>query len=147
MGPDFCGPPPAPLHPAWHAPLEPTIQVDHEMLSSWWLGFQDPVLNQLIDAAVAENLDLRESAVRIVEARAQRCVVRADLFPQFSQGNSFTHRKQAISGGFFAGLGSLPGGSIRPIWISGRWGWMAAGKSMCLAGYAAWWKPLTLILL
>ena len=83
------------------------------MLSGWWLGFQDPVLNQLIDAAVAANLDLREAAVRIVEARAQRCVVRADLFPQFSQSNSFTHRKQAISGGFFAGLGGLPGGSIR----------------------------------
>ncbi len=113
VGPDFCGPPAAPLHDVWHAPTEPTIRIDQAALSGWWMGFQDPVLNQLIESAVVQNLDLREAAVRVVEARAQRCVVRADLYPQFSQSNSFQHRKQAISGGFFAGLGGLPGGTIR----------------------------------
>jgi NodT family efflux transporter outer membrane factor (OMF) lipoprotein len=83
------------------------------MLSGWWTGFHDAVLNQLIEIAVARNLELQEAAARIAEARAQRCVVRADLFPQFSQNNSFTHRKQAIAGGFFAGFGGIPGASIR----------------------------------
>jgi NodT family efflux transporter outer membrane factor (OMF) lipoprotein len=114
VGPDYCGPPLTSLEPSWQVLDEdPSVQVDHALVSGWWLGFQDPLLNQLIQEAVAQNLDLREAALRVVESRRQRCVVRADLFPQFSQSNSFTHRKQAIAGGFFAGIGGLPGANIR----------------------------------
>ncbi len=113
VGPDYCGPPAAPLPPEWSNSRGDPHASDPARLHGWWLGFQDPVLNQLVDLAGRQNLDLRQAAVRIVEAQAQRCIVRADLFPQFSQSNSFTHRKQAISGGFFAGLGGLPGASIR----------------------------------
>lgn len=113
VGPDYGGPPAAPMPPAWHVTPDAAIELDRQWLGPWWQGFHDPTLDQLMEAAMAENLDLREAAARIVEARAQRCVVRADLFPQFNQSDSFTHRKQAISGGFFAGIGGLPGASIR----------------------------------
>ena len=111
VGPDYCGPPPAPLHPEWHAPEDPSIRNDYEALSGWWAGFRDPLLDQLVDQAVAQNLDLRVAALRILEARSQRCVVRADLFPQFFQSNSFTHRKNSIAGTF----GGFGGSAFRNI--------------------------------
>ena len=38
----------------------------------WWEVFEDPELQDLIREAIANNLDLRTAAARVVEARAQR---------------------------------------------------------------------------
>jgi outer membrane protein TolC len=40
-----------------------------------------PDLNALIDRAIAGNLDLRQAAARIREARAQRGISEAERFP------------------------------------------------------------------
>lgn len=37
---------------------------------SWWIVFNDPVLNSLIDEALAHNLDLVAAAARVTEAQA-----------------------------------------------------------------------------
>src|SRR2546423_5686685 len=37
--------------------------------SRWWRTFADPVLNRLIDRAVAQNLTLRQAGLRVIEAR------------------------------------------------------------------------------
>jgi len=37
----------------------------------WWKLFNDPTLNQLIDMAYRQNLNLQIAWVRIIEARAQ----------------------------------------------------------------------------
>jgi multidrug efflux system outer membrane protein len=125
VGPDFCGPPVARLTEDWREIPDASIQVESRDLAGWWMGFEDPVLNSVIEVALAENLDLREAAARIMEARALRCTVRADLFPQFSQDASFTHSKRAQSGGPFAGIG-LPGGfsNVLDLWgigLTGNW--------------------------
>lgn len=39
--------------------------------AEWWHGFQDPVLDQLVTQALAENLSLAAAKERVVEARAQ----------------------------------------------------------------------------
>src|SRR5438046_7514313 len=44
-------------------------------LTRWWDAFSDPMLNDVIDDAVRNNLDLRAATARILEARAQRGVV------------------------------------------------------------------------
>lgn len=36
----------------------------------WWRGYNDPVLAQLVDTALADNTDLRVAAARVAEARA-----------------------------------------------------------------------------
>jgi multidrug efflux system outer membrane protein len=48
---------------------------------AWWDVFQDEQLRALIGAALNENLDLRIAVARIVEARAQLGITRADQFP------------------------------------------------------------------
>lgn len=48
----------------------------------WWKLFEDPVLEQLIETAYRQNLDLQIAGVRILEARAQLGIARGSLFPQ-----------------------------------------------------------------
>ncbi len=52
--------------------------------AAWWRLFNDPQLDQLIEQAVRENYDLRIATARVRQARAQRGIVAADLFPQIN---------------------------------------------------------------
>ncbi|BDB25656.1 efflux transporter outer membrane subunit [Cupriavidus sp. P-10] len=52
--------------------------------SDWWNQFNDPVLNALVDAALAGNYDIRIAAARIDEFRGQLMVARAGFFPQLN---------------------------------------------------------------
>jgi NodT family efflux transporter outer membrane factor (OMF) lipoprotein len=63
--------------------------------AEWWRTFNDPELNHLIASALRENYDLRVSAERIREARYQRSIIAADLFPNVD-----------ADGGYFRGRGS-----------------------------------------
>ncbi len=47
----------------------------------WWRGFQDPLLDRLVDLALATNQDLRIATARVREARALRTQAIADEFP------------------------------------------------------------------
>src|SRR5688572_20711682 len=47
----------------------------------WWSLFQDPVLDKLVDEALAANRDLRAAAERIEQSRAQVTIARARLSP------------------------------------------------------------------
>ena len=47
----------------------------------WWTLFQDPVLDKLVDEALANNRDLRAAAERIEQARGQFMIERAALSP------------------------------------------------------------------
>ena len=47
----------------------------------WWTVYNDPVLEALVDTALAANLDLREAVARVEEVRQRYRIARADLFP------------------------------------------------------------------
>jgi multidrug efflux system outer membrane protein len=50
--------------------------------AAWWEQFGDPVLTDLVKAAVAENRDVRTAAARVEEVLGRYGVTRAQLFPQ-----------------------------------------------------------------
>jgi multidrug efflux system outer membrane protein len=52
----------------------------------WWEVFQDPQLQNLIRTALQQNYDVRIAAARILEARAQLGITRADQLPAVSAG-------------------------------------------------------------
>ncbi len=120
VGPDYQGPPPACLGNSWRSPTleDSAIRPEFRDLSTWWLAFDDPVLDALIEEAVAANLNLREAAMRIFEARARRCTVRADLLPQITQDASYSYAKFAQTGS------SLAADATSDQWsfgLSGTW--------------------------
>lgn len=52
--------------------------------TAWWEQFQDPVLDDLIKTALAENKDVRIAAARIDEFLGRYGTTRSQLFPQVS---------------------------------------------------------------
>jgi multidrug efflux system outer membrane protein len=67
----------------------------------WWTLFNDPVLDRLVDEALAANHDLKAAAARVEQARAQVAITRADQFP--SVGVNASHARTRASE-----LGSFP---------------------------------------
>ena len=60
--------------------------------TAWWKQFGDPVLDQLIDTALANNLNVKIAAANVEEAAAVITQTRSQLFPQI--GYSATGQRQ-----------------------------------------------------
>jgi NodT family efflux transporter outer membrane factor (OMF) lipoprotein len=54
--------------------------------TEWWDGFHDPLLSQIIERTLAQNLDLAAAAARVSEARAAANRAGAALLPEGSVG-------------------------------------------------------------
>jgi multidrug efflux system outer membrane protein len=63
----------------------------------WWDIFQDEQLRTLIHTALQQNYDLRIAASRILEAKAQLGITRADQFPTASAGAGIADVRTAQS--------------------------------------------------
>ena len=103
VGPDYREPPPVDVGSGWSLPLASESQSAD--LSQWWSALDDPVLDRLMATALAQNLDLRQAAARIDEARALRDRVAGEALPTAAAGASVNRRRQSENG-------PLPVGSI-----------------------------------
>ncbi|WER45668.1 efflux transporter outer membrane subunit [Cupriavidus sp. WKF15] len=65
----------------------------------WWNQFNDPVLNALIDEALANNYDVRIAAARIDEFRGQLMVARSGLFPHVNLNAAATRQRAGTFNG------------------------------------------------
>jgi multidrug efflux system outer membrane protein len=54
--------------------------------TKWWEQFGDPVLNELVDSALRENLDVRIAAARVEQFIGALTSTRSQLYPQLSYG-------------------------------------------------------------
>ncbi|MCJ8159531.1 efflux transporter outer membrane subunit [Sphingomonas sp. LaA6.9] len=94
-----------------------------ETLASWWRQFNDPALNALMDRALAENLDLAQSAARLKQARESLVQANAGRLPTVdasaSAGRNFSNvtrdRSSFSIGGDAAWEIDLFGGIARGI--------------------------------
>ncbi|TDN57825.1 efflux transporter outer membrane subunit [Paraburkholderia sp. BL10I2N1] len=78
--------------------------------TAWWEQFQDPVLNDLIAAALADNLDVKVAAARVEEFRGQFVSTRSGLFPQV--GANFDASRQRATE---VGATPIPAG-VSPVY-------------------------------
>ena len=69
-----------PVPAAWQTEAGPRGPVRE----AWWAPFGDPVLTQLVEKALARNRDVATAASRVLEARAQEAIVRAQEFPSLN---------------------------------------------------------------
>ena len=88
LGPDFVKPE-APMTDEWSKSDtdKSRVKIETADYSSWWKGFDDPVLNKLIDTAYKENLDIRIAGLRIIEARAVLGIAVGEQLPQVQEVN------------------------------------------------------------
>src|SRR5947209_13171775 len=64
----------------------------------WWDAFQDEVLRELIQTALKQNYDVRIAATRILEARAQLGITRADQLPSVDASAAAVNERVPQSG-------------------------------------------------
>jgi NodT family efflux transporter outer membrane factor (OMF) lipoprotein len=84
VGPDFLRPS-TKLSDQWLEVDDSRVATAPAAYREWWKAFNDPVLEELIQAAYQENLPLRIAGVRVFEARAQLGIAVGEFFPQSQQ--------------------------------------------------------------
>ena len=67
-------------------------------LERWWTSFNDPTLDQLVDEAIAHNLDLQAAMARVQTARAQVTRAQSDLYPTVDLGAGANRSRSTQSG-------------------------------------------------
>jgi outer membrane protein, multidrug efflux system len=77
----------------------PVQQASTQDLSHWWAMFNDPLLSELITQALQNSPDLRSAQAKLREARAQRKLAGANLFPTISASASRSYNKNSPSTG------------------------------------------------
>jgi len=80
----------------WTAPPPmPGADLD---LAHWWRNFDDPVLERLIDQALARNLDIGQAEAHVAEARALRAIVAGGRYPAADIGAAVSQQRLSENG-------------------------------------------------
>jgi len=101
VGPDFQKPAPAAPSDwtAWRSgdpALTAGLAVGTAPLpADWWTQFQDPVLDQLQQRAVAASPDLRSAALRFAQSRTQRDTVAAQRGPAVNANGAIQRQRSS----------------------------------------------------
>jgi len=91
--------------PNYHRPVTPVdpqfVNVNQpgfnggEVVSRFWTVFNDPKLDQLVDAALKENKDLKRARANLRASRAARRLAGFDLFPTVTAGGGYTKVRES----------------------------------------------------
>jgi len=120
VGPDYFRPA-APVADQWIDSEDPGVTIGEADYSHWWVGFNDPILDQLVHAAVQQNLPLQEAGMRILQARAQAAIARGNLWAQAQQAiGGFSHTQSSgNTGDAVPPGGGAVGGDTASVWNVG----------------------------
>jgi len=109
------------------------VSMDKVPEVSWWQGFRNDELNQLIEQALERNHNVREASYRVLEGRALALAAGAGLYPEVDLEGSYTRIRRSeniLAGPTDAspeGLGAkgfAPPGSSFDLWSAAmdlRW--------------------------
>ncbi len=78
VGPDYTRPA-VDSPPEWRYEVKEAADIVN---IRWWTQFQDPVLDTLVETALANNKDVRIAAARVEEYAARVRIARSGLYPQ-----------------------------------------------------------------
>lgn len=95
VGPDFQSPEKMAVG-SWQSRLDEGLSKATPPLADlarWWTVFNDPLLAELINRAVTDNLDLQQAYGRLHEARARLGMSRAEEFPALTGSGSATRSR------------------------------------------------------
>jgi NodT family efflux transporter outer membrane factor (OMF) lipoprotein len=117
------------------APERPPI-----MITAWWHDFGDPRLDDLVERALAANLDLEAAAARLDAAAARARIAASDQLPTLDAGLRASRQKQLYIGlpvpgrsGILSSTATSYGLSLSSSWELDLWGRLRAGKVAAVA--------------
>lgn len=83
----------------WTAKDNASVKVvDAPTLKGWWKGFNDPVLNQIVELTLAQSPDRLTAEAKILEARGLRRSSRSSLFPQVGASGNAGRQESGVDG-------------------------------------------------
>jgi len=71
---------------------------NYNINTQWWTAYNDNDLNQIVNIAIKNNIDLAESAIRVNQALYQANLLGADLVPTFSSSLGASANKNIKTG-------------------------------------------------
>ena len=85
LGPNYHRPT-ATVEPRWLEYEDPGLDSEAPVQPEWWrAAFNDPILDLLVETALAENLSLRSAGLRVLQARQQLLIAIGSQYPQQQQ--------------------------------------------------------------
>ena len=82
LGPDYQEPD-VPVETDWLETGDQRISSEQPVDPKWWrTAFQDPVLDQLVEAALQQNLTLRSAGLRVLQSQQQLAIAIGNQYPQ-----------------------------------------------------------------
>jgi outer membrane protein TolC len=99
VGPNYRAPDP-PAVPQWKDQAAQGILADRKSdpNPNWWLSFDDPILTDLIEKGIKNNLDVQQAVVRVLEARQSIVTARAAGLPSLSGNASYSREQLGVKG-------------------------------------------------
>ena len=95
LGPDYQAPEAA-VETNWLAPDDALVNSESPADPKWWhTAFQDPVLDQLIETALQQNLTLRSAGLRVLQSQQQLAIAIGNQFPQQQQATGAASRQKS----------------------------------------------------
>jgi NodT family efflux transporter outer membrane factor (OMF) lipoprotein len=76
----------------------PSRTVEGKIDSAWWKSFRDSRLSSLVERLVAQNLDLKTAAERVIQSVAQRQLAASQGLPQIEGQSLATYNRQSPNG-------------------------------------------------
>ncbi|MCB9887812.1 MAG: efflux transporter outer membrane subunit [Planctomycetes bacterium] len=117
VGPDYVAPE-LQLPDTWSQPREAGLADGAAEDLAWWQRCDDPLLTQLVDLALRQNLDLRAGLVRLQAARALRGVAAAGAWPTLDARGAYEHREESLNTPFGA---FIPSTEIHSVGFDAAW--------------------------
>ncbi|MDA0382875.1 TolC family protein [Vibrio owensii] len=133
LGPDYVHPEQTALPSDWSVEkAAQNTQQSEQKLQQWWQQFNDPTLNQLVEMASQQNLDLEAAGLRIVQARSLLGISTGLQYPQVQTVSGNLARAYVNDQGVNNAALSFDAG-----WEMDIWGKYARGIESAEAGYYA----------
>jgi NodT family efflux transporter outer membrane factor (OMF) lipoprotein len=101
VGPNYSAPEPS-APKSWQGAVAAKVAVTEKTpsdVATWWRGFNDPVLTDFVEQAMKTSLDVRTALAKLREARAQRALAGAELFPTVTASASGNQTKASGDSG------------------------------------------------
>jgi outer membrane protein, multidrug efflux system len=104
---------------------------------AWWEIFPDPVLKNLIDAALVNGYDVRLAAARVAEARANAGITHAEFYPAIQGAAGWTRGRLSQEVAPDTGVAGFYDVHLGLAWEIDVWGRIRRLNEAALAEYLA----------
>ncbi|PRA45843.1 MULTISPECIES: efflux transporter outer membrane subunit [Pseudomonas] len=145
VGPDYSAPSVA-LPEHFSAQTVRQVGAAEADLAAWWSAFNDPMLSQLVNLALQQNLDLAQASARIEQARAGLGAADAALLPSASVNGQAARARQSLetplgqvlnSDPSYNRYGSAYEANLNASWELDVFGGLRRGQEAAFADYQA----------